>query len=940
MRFKRLLMLSGGALIITAILTIFLAPFAVASGLRLWMAHIARQERLEIQLGEIEAPFLRPVVVHNLRISSDSTAPFRIEATTPRLEFALNLAAVFTASRGRVLRTLSADAITVDVRRNLRATAPSQRFAWHVLEDLLADNFKFSGVALHVENGNTIVDLQQGALSGSQMETGVFSAGAITISSPSFRKTFSQLRGATSWQESRLTIGAVTLMRGVDLDAITIDLSQIGQSRIGLEMNIDAFGGKLRASVSSDDQGERRTWDAAGSASEISLAQMSDALEWTNRASGSLRASKFTFRGEATDLRHATAAIWAEVTGLTWRDRTADTIMVGASLHNREVQIEQLYVKQRNNQLTLSGEFGLPERWTDLLNPDFRCDVSASLNDLGDFARLFGQSPSDFAGNLAAHGSVSTRQGKLGGDFSASGRSLVLFRSPVESIEIKLGLKETHLDLEELELRRKDDFFRAEGKYNITEDHSYTATVQASVDELSDYSGVLGESFLRLPLQGSLAVEWKGTGMPGEDYRSGHVQEHYGSGHVRGRNLRIIGQDLVPFEGEWELDYSRDDIFFRRFHLWNERADLSAFVTIAKDYFQLQTLRLALNGKTKLQGNVFVPLSVSKLLAQNNWLAGWSDDPNFDIDVTLEPTDLAELAGATTSKSGTSGQVAGRIELYGTPASLEGKSDLHAGDLVLENEPRLSADLEARLVLGSLSVKASATASGSDPIRLEGMTPLHLEKTESSYSLKSDGPLSATLSFPAIFLARLPHYLSRGIFHDGILSGQLGLSDSLGHPRILGDLQLINGKFGVGASLSTRMTFKGKTGTLDFAQLKQSGGQFSGAGEIDFRDLSDMAVKLLPSMPLLDSGSLETGECVAGIEFSGVPVRAAPFQFVRQIDFRGSLFSSAWTIALSPEPANDPLDVPISSPRVFPFCSEDRSKGKTLTLRAAPGSFP
>ena len=52
-------------------------------------------------------------------------------------------------------------------------------------------------------------------------------------------------------------------------------------------MNVDAFGGKIRARVSSDDRGDKRTWDVAGTASEISLAQMSDALDLTDRASGS-----------------------------------------------------------------------------------------------------------------------------------------------------------------------------------------------------------------------------------------------------------------------------------------------------------------------------------------------------------------------------------------------------------------------------------------------------------------------------------------------------------------------------------------------------------------------------------------------------------------------------------------------------------------------------
>lgn len=929
MRFKKILILSGGALIVAAVLTVLLAPFAVASGFRLWVAHVARQERLQIEVGQIEAPFLRPVVVHDLRVTSDSTAPFRIDAATPRLEFDLNLAGVFSSSRGRVLRTISADAIRIDVRRNPRATAPSQRFAWHILEDLLADTFNFSGVALHVENQNTIVDVQQGTLSGSEMATGIFSAGKVTISSPSLRESFSQLRGATSWQESRLTVGAVTLMRGLDLDAITIDLSQIGQSRIGLEMNVDAFGGKIRASVSSDDQGEKRTWDAAGSASEISLAQMSDALEWTNRASGSVRACKFTFRGEATDLRHATAAIWAEVTGLTWRDRTADTIMVGASLHNHEVQIEQLYVKQHNNQLTLSGEFALPQQWPDLLNPDFRCDVSASINDLSDFARLFGQSPSAFAGKVAINGSINARERKLGGTLALSGDSLLLFRAPVEAVNAKLNFKESRLEIAQFELKRKTDSFRGEATIDLTGERPYSGNFTSSVANVAEYVGLVPEAFAGF--EGRLDLDWRGNGSS---------SAHSGSFHARGQGLHPQGSSILPFDAELEGDYVPGKIFFRQFHLSNPRADFDAFVTIAKDYFQLQTLRLALNGRPKLQGNVFIPLSVSKILAQNNWLAALSDDPTFDIDVTLEATDLAELAGAVKTVPDASGQLAGRIELYGPPASLEGRWAFQLRDFVLDNQPRLSADIEARLAAANLSVKANATASGSDPVRLDGTAPLQLEKTESSYRFKTDGPLSATLSFPAIFLARLPHYLSRGIFHDGILSGQLGLSDSLGHPRVVGDLQLIAGKFGVGASLSTRVTFKGQSGTIDFAQLQQGGGQFSGTGEIDFSDLSDVAVKLLPSAPLLDSNSLETGGCITGVEFSGVPGRTAPFQPVRQIDLRGSLFAPAWTISLSAERVTDPLETPISSPRIFPFCQEDRSKGKNLTLRAAPGFFP
>ena len=869
MRPKKFLILFFASLLVAGILVVCLAPLIVAGGLRLWVARTARQEGLSIELGKIEAPLWRPVIIQNLRIATQPDAPFRVTIEAPRVELALNLAALFGRAQGRLLHSLSADAISIDVRRNAQSASGSSRFAWRVVEDLLADNFKLSGVQLHVENGNTIVDLRDGTVSGTQIEAGVFTARELTISSPWLRKTFAGLRGATSWQESRLTLGALTLMRGLDLDAISIDLSRIGESRIGFEMSLDAFGGKIRARVTSEDRGDRRIWDAAGNAKDISLVQMSDALDLTDRASGSLHASRFTFRGEATNLREATATIWAEVTGLTWRDRTADTIMIGASLYNREVQIEQLYVKQRNNEFTLTGEAALPQRTADWLKPDFRGDISASINDLGDFARLFGATPSDFAGKIAVNGSLNARERKLGGALAVSGDSLVLFRAPVESLNAKLTFKESRLEVEQFELKRKGDSFSGQGSIELGDQHRYSATFKSSIGDVAEYAGLIPETFGRFQLGGSVDLDWTGRGTG---------TAHSGTFHAKGRGLHPLQFPVAPFDAEFEGDYAPDNIFFRQFHLSNQHADFSAFVTIAKDYFQLQTLRLDLNGKPKLQGNIFVPLSLSRILAPENWLAAWSDDPNFDLDVTLDPIDLAELAGAVTTRPNMSGQAAGKIEVYGTPASLEGKSDLHLRDLVLENAMRVSADLEARLAVGTLRVKANAMAPGSDPLKLEGAIPLQLEKQESAYAVKAEGPISATLNFPAIFLAKFPRYLSRGIFNDGILSGQLAISDSLGHPRIAGDLQLIEGKFAVGTSLSTRVTFGGQTATIEFAQLKQNGAQLSARGEIDFHDLNDIALRLSPNAPLLDSTFLEPGDCIRSLEFSAIPVKTVPFQ--------------------------------------------------------------
>ncbi|HKP93696.1 MAG TPA: hypothetical protein VJS88_07350, partial [Chthoniobacterales bacterium] len=893
MRLKRRLLIIGVSVLAAAALILVLAPFLIASGLRLWVRHVTEREGLKVEMGEIAAPLWRPVVVKNLRLSTPPGAPFQIECTVPRAEVGLNVSGIFTGAT-RPLRALKLEGLMLNVRRDPRVSDSSFHIPWRFFEYLLADSFQFSGVRLHVENGGNTVDVRDGALSGSEMEPGVFSAHAMTVESPGFRKDFTNLRGATSWQDTRLGVGAVTLMRGLDVDTVTIDLSHIAASQIGIELSIDAFGGKLRARISSDDRANKRIWDIAGSGSGVSFAQMSDALEWNNRASGSLHASKFTFHGAVNDLRNATASVWAEVSGLTWRDRTADTVMIGASLYNRRVQIEQLYIKQRSNELTCNGEFPWPDRLADWTKPAFRGDISATINDLGDFARLFGQAPADFGGKLTANGDLSVEDGKLRGELSVSGTSLLVFRSEVESIEMKLELEESHLSVAHLDVRQKTDFLHADGKLALNGEHSWTGSVQASVAEIADYRGFLPAQLSSFEPSGRVEGQWKS-------------ETHPGTFQIRAREFRLAQPPTLPFEVELDAEFSAGTTFFRIFHLWNSRADLSAFVTTGKDYFQLQELRLSLNGKPHLQGNVFVPVSLDKA-RDGNWLAALRSDSFFDVDLTLQEIDLGELARAVGATPFMSGRATGSLQLSGTPGSLQGRGDFHARDFTYEGEPSMTADVEFRHALGVANFKGNLRAGASDPITAEAAFPLQLEKNDTGYAFRKTGPVSASMRFPAILLAKLPRYLARDAFTRGIVSGNLAVADSLEQPLITGDLNLIDGQLLGGLRFSGGVTFKGRKATIDFGRIGRSESDLALRGEVDFQDLSAIAITLLPSAPLAESPALLPGDCVSAIELRGASSDASSAATIAQIRLRGNLFAQTWTISLSNDPEPDSID--------------------------------
>ncbi len=118
--------------------------------------------------------------------------------------------------------------------------------------------------------------------------------------------------------------------------------------------------------------------------------------------------------------------------------------------------------------------------------------------------------------------------------------------------------------------------------------------------------------------------------------------------------------------------------------------------------------------------------------------------------------DLAELAAAMTRSRKCRARCLAALKFMGRLHRSRGNRSFTCAILFSDMSRVFPADLEARTALGTVELKATALSRRSDPVNLEGSFPLKLEKRESGYAFNNDGPVSATLNFPAIFLARLP----------------------------------------------------------------------------------------------------------------------------------------------------------------------------------------
>ena len=735
MPLKHRFLLAGVLLLLAALLAVWFTPFAVSHGVHWWIWWRARQEGFIVNIDKIDAPFLRPVVIRQLRLRSAHDDALRVDLTITDALFDLDFKHILLHRRGRAIRNLSIRELRGELRRTNPTVRAITRRGWATLHRMLPENLTITDSELRIENGSTIVFLRNGFLSANQTEAGRFTAAEVMIVSPWFHQTFSQLHGATHWEADHLTIAGITLTHGLDLQSATADLSRLGNQRVGLQFDVDAFGGKIRGNMSHEWRSQHSNWKIAGGATDISLEQTSEAFGFADRISGLLHAGNFTFRGNLAEPDRVTASLWSELTGLTWRNRTAEAIMLGAALYNRRIQLQQLYIKQQANQFTLNGEAAFPTSASGWLSPDFRGTISASIDQLGDFAALFGANAGDFAGKITIDGAMDTRDRKFGGHLMVEGASLTLFKTAIDNLSAKLNLKATDLEIEQLAMTRKNDSLSGQGKIDLTHEHNYSGTIEVRLNNLVDY--------LSIP--------------------------------------RAVGEkaNSVPADVQATIDSSKWDV----------------------------------------RGVIHMPDS-SPVSFTTNFALGIGTDWNAF---------------------------------------------------------RLS-------------------------------------------------PLTITLNFPSIFLSNAPQLFHPQIFRDGILSGNLSLSETLEHPHIDGDIQLLNGKLsGDVAGLvnlteaSGRIAFGGNRASIEFLNVATKDTDLSLRGEIDFQATNNVAIKVYGTMPIFDLTPRQIN-CMSKIEFASAPFTLAPV--VAELQVSGALFQPNWTVGLKEHTIAQSSDIPAPDglTREFPVC--------------------
>src|SRR4051812_13712923 len=105
-------------LVLLLVAVVCTSPLLVPPALRLWLGWTARRDKITVKIDKIETPFLKPVVLHGLHLTSAPSAAARVQFNAELATLHLNLRGILSRTREPWLGNVTINKLQVLVHRN------------------------------------------------------------------------------------------------------------------------------------------------------------------------------------------------------------------------------------------------------------------------------------------------------------------------------------------------------------------------------------------------------------------------------------------------------------------------------------------------------------------------------------------------------------------------------------------------------------------------------------------------------------------------------------------------------------------------------------------------------------------------------------------------------------------------------------------------------
>ena len=507
-------------------------------------------------------------------------------------------------------------------------------------------------------------------LSLSELAPGEWRAGKFEVQVKSWSKAFRDIQGKTSLQGGKVQLGEAQLMEGLRISSFSAALSQVAAGQMDFELQAEAFGGELRILAQRDTNSKETPLEASGTFSKLGVAPLAAFLNVTEAAGGTFEAGKFSFRGNTAHPDRGTASLRLEAKNFQWESRQWDSLVLGATLLDRRIQVPECVLRQGHNQLVLNGEMQWPGGESPWWRSDFGVNVSVRVENLTELSALLLPEFKYAAGGLTVDGAIRRQSGILGGALIVSGANMTWRSAPIDELHAAIKLQGEDIQLLNFELTQGTDFLRGKGSLRIGDAWSYQGEVHGKVRDLAKYSALLQPPLVSQPYAGGIDFDWTGKGSLSE--REGRVKAQFRQLHP----VRAQEAWPQPMSGGITGTYDKNGVEVESASLGDEQIEVRTRASFGEVGVRLSQLTVMQGQGTVLEGEALLPMEIWNAWPQINWSDVLKGGSPVELRVVSKGLNLALLGRLPGMPRAIEGSLDGDWEMKGSLKKLEGRGAL------------------------------------------------------------------------------------------------------------------------------------------------------------------------------------------------------------------------------------------------------------------------
>lgn len=826
-------------------------PFLLSKGLRWGLTQAASRCGLRLEMGRIHASVASPFVFENIRLRAKDPVLSRTAANIDKVEVVWNWPWQMAFGPQRLWRSVVLDGMrgVFDFRPSSTPSQNVAKVSSKAVEEkqkagllCFPEQIRIGRATMEFLAKERSIYLQEASLNLNEKELGEFQAAGGEVQLGGFRQTLGALEGVTAWKGGTVYLAELGLRDGIKIENFHAELASPDGVSLGVEAEV--FGGALRGDLSfvGNSGIEAAIW-----ATNINLESLPDLLGVKGESDGVLREGRFTFRGQPARAADAEASLRLSAEGFRWNKRGWESLQVGASLIHHRLVVNDLVLQQKGNQVKGNGEVSLAEGWTNLSKAPFLLNVSASIQDLGALAGLFGTPFDEMSGRMSLSSSVSGRTGKMDGFLNLEASEVNFRKRPIESAKIGITFSNNEAQLTLCELWSGKDYLWGGGTVELSAPYRYSGEMEGKAADVAGYVGLFRTTNTPAIYAGSLNARWQGDGT---------LAAHSGAFTVTLDDF-ISEKTPAGLTGKFAGTYSPQNIYFSDFELSHGPMRFFTRATLAKSGVKLVDMALKNGGRQVATGEFFLPVNPFAVTAGKTWKE--AIDPagelyaSFAMREELALANLLRLAGQSPSARGLVKFV---LQANGVPSAPAGSLSLEVKGLAqkLKDDfgPSSSVKAEARAEKGVATLDGSLATEGFLPATLKAEFPLGLFKTsESTWKwMNPTQSMTGKLSLPRASLASLHMFSPRLSVVSGPVAGELTFAGTPEKPQIEGVLEVAEGKLNLVPLLPSEgiftsiLRFNAGRAVFEKCAGSMGGGTFDLKGGVTFSNPANLQYDL------------------------------------------------------------------------------------------------